>query len=164
MGDRDEKGRLLPGHSIRNPGKPRNLQEQEYRDVLHRTVTPAIFETIIRKMIDHVERTGSIRAAQFLTEQLIGKPTQRTEDAQTAMPEWLMMVLQVNDNRQIGLVNDAYIALSDGDAGDSEVIEGIIVDTTITKETNEATKTPDKCTDERINVDTTIETGEWVGG
>ena len=37
--DRDEKGRLLPGHSIKSPGRPPRVTEVQYLDKLREKVT-----------------------------------------------------------------------------------------------------------------------------
>jgi hypothetical protein len=164
MGDRDERGRLLPGHSVRNPGGQYGLKEREYREVLYKTVTPETYARLLQRMIRHVDEKGSIRAFTVITEQLMGKPTQRTEDQQAAMPEWLMMVLQVqpkqvNESEEIGLLNGSYINLLPAEVSLTDSDQAINVDTTIGIDEHKATKTPALGEQAGINVDTTIDRG-----
>ncbi len=61
MSDRDEKGRLLPGHSSPGPGRPRREQEAKILEALRGAFSPEEIAQGLRRAFDLAERQGSAR-------------------------------------------------------------------------------------------------------
>ena len=76
MAERDDKGRFVKGVSGNPGGKP--LDQTKYLKKLDTTMTLKEWRDIVVKAIEQAKR-GDSRARQWLSDYLLGKPTQRQE-------------------------------------------------------------------------------------
>jgi hypothetical protein len=76
MAERDDKGRFVKGVSGNPGGKP--LNQTKYLKKLDTTMTLKEWRDIVVKAIEQAKR-GDSRARQWLSDYLLGKPTQRQE-------------------------------------------------------------------------------------
>ncbi len=70
-GDRDERGRFLPGNGG-GPGCPFGAQVERFRSALMAAVTPEDMTAIAHKLIGQA-KAGDIRAASLLLDRVLGK-------------------------------------------------------------------------------------------
>lgn len=77
MADRDKSGRFAKGNQVGvgSGGRPRRSVEERYLKALSRTVSMADWKTITIKAIEQAKE-GDKAARQWLSDYLIGKPTQ----------------------------------------------------------------------------------------
>lgn len=165
----DSKGHFAPGNRLATANRGKAKYGDEVRRAIQEEFPPREVAQMLRNNYEMAVKQKSSRAMATTTGDVlayaVGKPRQVEAASSNDMPEWLVMVMaKVNEPVQIAGLNDAYIALSDGESGAGEVIEGVIVDTTIAPDDDQATKTPDKRKPDGINVDTTIDRDGWVGG
>jgi hypothetical protein len=76
MDDRDEKGRFVKGVSGNPGGKP--LDQTKYLKKIDTTMSLKEWRAIVLKAIEQAKR-GDPKARQWLSDYLLGKPTQRQE-------------------------------------------------------------------------------------
>jgi hypothetical protein len=122
MVERDAKGRILPGSRLGPGGRRTREREIEYQTILHEECTPEEWRQICKEQIAKA-KLGHMKSVNWLSDRLLGKPTQHIRSDGEAMPEWLMMVLQVqpkqvNESDDIALLNGSYIELSSLTDGD----------------------------------------------
>ena len=78
-GDRDEKGRFLPG-SVPNPnGRAPKEREERYYEITMSSVTYEEWRAIVLKAKDQAKR-GDAAARKWLADYLIGPPVQKNEN------------------------------------------------------------------------------------
>jgi hypothetical protein len=77
MATRDEKGRFVKGHPG-GPGRPKREVEQEFFDATVAVVSPEDWSAIVKKAVEQAKE-GNGYARSWLSDYLMGKPTQRTE-------------------------------------------------------------------------------------
>lgn len=94
MAERDEKGRFIKG-TVPNPnGRPPAVKEVKYYEILKANVTEQDWAAIVSRAKQQA-RAGDDKARKWLTDNLIGLPTQKSE-------------IELKDNKYvIGLVNNA---------------------------------------------------------
>lgn len=76
--DRDGKGRFVPGNRANPKGRPPREKEVRYLDLMKQVVTDDDWKAIVKKATDQARR-GDASARKWLSDYLIGAPTQRTE-------------------------------------------------------------------------------------
>lgn len=70
---RGEGGRFAPGTSG-GPGKPKSqFTVSDYEKVLRDNITPDEFWEMTKPVIEHIKKTGSVRAWVAVTDRLMGK-------------------------------------------------------------------------------------------
>ena len=83
MSDRDEKGRLLPGHSQPGPGRPKRETEQAILHAITSALSPAEITSAIKTALDlaieQKSARGIIAVLELAAGYGIGKPTVRVE-------------------------------------------------------------------------------------
>ncbi len=81
--DRDERGRLLPGHSSPGPGRPKKETERAILDAITSALSPAQITEAIQTALEIAIETRSARGIVAVVELQaaygIGKPTIRVE-------------------------------------------------------------------------------------
>lgn len=75
MGQRDDKGRFVKGHSG-GPGRPPKSREERFLEITLSSVTFDDWKAIIKKAVTQA-KNGSKDARRFLAEYLLGKPEQK---------------------------------------------------------------------------------------
>ena len=79
--DRDERGRLLPGHRSPGPGRPTRAVEKQYLDAIKASLPPDQVEAIISEAIDLARQTrswrGLLECVAFAVSYGAGKPAQK---------------------------------------------------------------------------------------
>jgi len=61
MADRDERGRLLPGHGLGGPGNPHLKAVAAYKDAFKAAITPEELQSLARKVYcDACDDTGTV--------------------------------------------------------------------------------------------------------
>lgn len=66
---RDEKGRLLPGHGLKSPGRPRRDVERRYSEIAFAAVTPGVWFKIVSNAAE-AAANGDMQAARFIADVL----------------------------------------------------------------------------------------------
>ena len=96
-GDRDERGRLLPGHRSPGPGRPTRAVEKQYLDAIRQSLPPDQVETIITEAIELARQTrswrGLLEVVQFAVAYGAGKPMQKIVTADSNL-DMLLAALQ----------------------------------------------------------------------
>jgi hypothetical protein len=69
--DRDNKGRLLPGHGVKSPGRPNRVTETAYLRGLSEAVSLEDWREIVTRAVEQA-KTGDARARDWLTRYLLG--------------------------------------------------------------------------------------------
>lgn len=94
--NRDERGRLLPGHSLPSPGRPPKAREQQMLDAITSAVGPDELKELIREAISIARSTQSARGllaiAEFVADRSLGKPVARSITASTKFEEMLALL------------------------------------------------------------------------
>ncbi|MBC8445784.1 MAG: hypothetical protein H8D74_01155 [Chloroflexi bacterium] len=79
MAKRDSKGRFVKGQSGNPLGRAKRKSEDEYLAALSKRVSLRDWLAVVDKAIELAKSEGDWRARQWLSDYLIGKPTQRIE-------------------------------------------------------------------------------------
>lgn len=74
--NRDDKGRLLPGHSLPGPGRPPREKEQAILDTIRQETTPERVKAVLAKLYEQATQHGSVKAAQLWLAYGVGAPKQ----------------------------------------------------------------------------------------
>lgn len=72
MADRDKQGRLLPGHSVKSPGRPNRMTEDAYLRVLSEAVSAEDWREVVTRAVNQA-KAGDARAREWLTRYLVGE-------------------------------------------------------------------------------------------
>lgn len=78
MAERNEKGQFVKGEYKGGPGRPSRATEAEYLDALIEVTPLSAWKRIARKAVQQAER-GDPRARQWLSDYIMGPPTQRLD-------------------------------------------------------------------------------------
>ena len=71
---RDKNGRFVKGYEG-GPGRPKRSTERAYLDIIASVCTPDVWKDVVNKAIEDA-RKGDIKAREWLSSYLIGKPEQ----------------------------------------------------------------------------------------
>jgi hypothetical protein len=86
MSDRDERGRLLPGHSSPGPGRPKRETETAILNAITSALSPAqitdAIQTALDLAIEQKSPRGIVAVLELAAGYGIGKPIARTETTQ----------------------------------------------------------------------------------
>ena len=94
-GERDNKGRFIPGNSGNPTGRPSRSVEEAALDKFRKHFNNGRFEDTL-DALDELIRRRNVRAIELVYEYLLGKPTQRHEiDATVALPDALAVLSMV---------------------------------------------------------------------
>ena len=74
--NRDERGRLLPGHSSPGPGRPTREKELAILDTIRQEATPERVRAVLAKLHEQAVEHGSVKAAQLWLAYVAGQPKQ----------------------------------------------------------------------------------------
>ena len=77
MAQRDENGKFIKGGKG-GPGRPPKQREERFYEITLSTVTYAKWEKVVSKALDQAIH-GDTSARKWLSDYLIGPPTQKTE-------------------------------------------------------------------------------------
>ena len=93
---RDSKGRFLPGHSVRSPGRPPREAEKQFLAAFERGCSPAKLEQVVSKMVERAI-SGDVAAARLLIQTAIPQ-TIRQELANEEPLEYRVAGLTPSEN------------------------------------------------------------------
>ena len=99
---RDKNGRFVKGQSGNPNGRRPKAKELSYLAIVTEVVTPERFEALIEKAWSLVLR-GDLSAMKFLTEYILGKPTQ---DVSVETNDFVKIMLAWDDG-EAGKVEEA---------------------------------------------------------
>ena len=87
-GDRDEKGKFRPGHSLPGPGRRPGSRWDFYKGALKQAVTESDLQEVFTMMLDQAKE-GCRTSQKFLVERCLGKPREEPEEGFAAfdLPE-----------------------------------------------------------------------------
>ena len=77
MTERDEQGRFISGNSG-GPGRPPKKREERFLEITLESCTFADWRAIVKKAVDQARR-GNATARKWLSDYVIGPPTQKSE-------------------------------------------------------------------------------------
>jgi hypothetical protein len=93
MADRDAKGRLLPGHSVKSPGRPPKEKEDAILNAIRDAFTPAELVSILREALIVARNTNSARgmlsSIQTMLDYAVGPAKRIVHDAPMSPTDWL---------------------------------------------------------------------------
>lgn len=96
MAQRDENGRFIKGSSG-GPGRPPKKREERFLEITLSAVTYKDWEEIVKKALKQA-KTGDATARKWLSDYLIGPPTQRIEQQnQNVNMTWQEFIEQANN-------------------------------------------------------------------
>lgn len=98
---RDEKGRFVKGNNANPSGRPRRQTEELYLDALVSCVKVSEWKEIVARAIRDAKR-GDDRARRWLSDYLIGKPTEYVNADLTSAGEALKVNIYIPDNGRDG--------------------------------------------------------------
>ena len=76
---RDDKGRFVPGQTGNPSGRPPKKREERFLEITLSTITYKDWEEIVKKARQQA-KMGDATARKWLSDYLIGPPTQRIEN------------------------------------------------------------------------------------
>ena len=89
--DRDERGRLLPGHHSPGPGRPTRAVEKQYLDAIKASLPPDQVEAIITEALDLARQTrswrGLLECVAFAVSYGAGKPAQKIVQSDSSLAD-----------------------------------------------------------------------------
>lgn len=114
-GDRDEKGRFLPGHAVKSVGggRPRADDVEKVRTALSKAIDNGTLTKWAAAMKAKLEK-GDQFASEFVFDRIIGKPRQAIDvDADDALREFMTWMIgsDPSDNER-GIGSDTDPAAS----------------------------------------------------
>lgn len=101
--NRDERGRLLPGHSSPGPGRPPREKEEAILQTIREEATPERVRAVLAKLYEQATVHGSVKAAQLWLGYAAGKPKElgAASTGQANIDLMKQAMLQFNENQRL---------------------------------------------------------------